>query len=124
MVKMRATAKAIATVEAMVKPTAMAMVTATVTAMSAATMVATAMATVMVTATVTASAMATVMATKDPHRIRITAGGNLIKYPGELLTRTTNLTNSKLMWNSVLSTKDAKYMCLDIKNFYLSAPLD
>jgi hypothetical protein len=29
-----------------------------------------------------------------------------------------------LMWNSVLSTEHAKYMCLDIKNFYLSAPLD
>jgi hypothetical protein len=28
------------------------------------------------------------------------------------------------MWNSVLSTEGAKYMCLDIKNFYLSAPLD
>ncbi len=60
----------------------------------------------------------------DPHHIQITAGGNLIKYPGKLLTRTANRTTSKLMWNSVLSTKDAKYMCLDIKNFYLSAPLD
>ena len=28
------------------------------------------------------------------------------------------------MWNSVLSTEGAKYMCLDIKNFYLIAPLD
>ncbi len=28
------------------------------------------------------------------------------------------------MWNSVLSTKGTKYMCLDIKNFYLTAPLD
>ena len=28
------------------------------------------------------------------------------------------------MWNSVLSTEGAKYMCLDIKNFYLSVPLD
>ena len=28
------------------------------------------------------------------------------------------------MWNSVLSTKGAKYMCLNIKNFYLTAPLD
>ncbi len=28
------------------------------------------------------------------------------------------------MWNSVLSTEGAKYMCLDIKNFYLSTPLD
>jgi hypothetical protein len=60
----------------------------------------------------------------DPHRIRITAGGNLINYPGELSTRTADLTTSKLMLNSVLSTPGAKYMCLDIKNFYLTAPLD
>ncbi len=60
----------------------------------------------------------------DPHCIRITMGGNLINYPGELSTRTADLTTSKLMWNSVLSTKGAKYMCLDIKNFYLTAPLD
>ena len=60
----------------------------------------------------------------DPHHIRITAGGNLINYPGELTTQTAGLTTSKLMWNSVLSTKGAKYMCLDIKNFYLTAPLD
>jgi hypothetical protein len=45
----------------------------------------------------------------DPHRIRITAGGNLIKYPEELLTRTAVLTTSKLMWNSVLSTEGARY---------------
>ncbi len=60
----------------------------------------------------------------NPHRIRITAGGNLINYPGELMTSTANLTTSKLMWNSVFSTKGTKYICLDIKNFYLNAPLD
>ena len=60
----------------------------------------------------------------DPNRIRITAGGNLINYPGELTTRTADITTSKLHWNSVLSTQKAKYMCLDLKNFYLSAPLD
>ena len=59
-----------------------------------------------------------------PHRICITAGGNLIHYPGELSTRTADLTTSKLMWNSILSMEGAKYMCLDIKNFYLSVPLD
>jgi hypothetical protein len=31
---------------------------------------------------------------------------------------------SKLHWNSMLSTQKAKYMCLDLKNVYLSAPLD
>ena len=60
----------------------------------------------------------------DPHRICITAGGNLINYPGELTTQTVDLTTSKLMWNSVLSTEGAKYMCLDINNLYLTAPLD
>jgi len=28
------------------------------------------------------------------------------------------------MWNRILSKKDVWYMCLDIKNFYLSAPLE
>jgi hypothetical protein len=60
----------------------------------------------------------------DPHQIRIMAGGNLINNPGELMTRTADLTMSKLMWNSVLSTKGAKFMCLNIKNFNLRAPLD
>jgi hypothetical protein len=49
----------------------------------------------------------------DPPRIRITVGGNLTNYPGELSTRTANLTTSKLMWNGVLSTEGAKYMCMD-----------
>ena len=61
---------------------------------------------------------------EDPNRVRITAGGNLIKYPGELTTRTADLTTSKILWNSVLSTEDAKFMGIDIKSFYLTAPLD
>jgi hypothetical protein len=46
----------------------------------------------------------------DPNCIRITAGGNLINYPGKLTTRTADITTSKLHWNSVLSTPGAKYM--------------
>ena len=57
----------------------------------------------------------------DPHCIRITAGGNLITYPGELSTCTADLTTSKLMWNSVLSMPNAKHMCLDI-NFLSFCP--
>jgi hypothetical protein len=53
----------------------------------------------------------------DLHRIRITARGNLIYYPGKLSTRTANLMTSKLMWNSILSTPGAKYTCLDIYIF-------
>ena len=61
---------------------------------------------------------------EDPNRVRITAGGNLISYPGELTTRTADLTTSKVLWNSVLSTENAKYMCVDISSFYLTAPMD
>ena len=60
----------------------------------------------------------------DPNRVRITAGGNLIKYPGELTTRTADLTTSKLLWNSVISTDDARFAALDVGNFYLETPLE
>jgi hypothetical protein len=61
---------------------------------------------------------------KDANQIRITAGSNLINYPGELTTRMVDIITSKLHWNSVLSNPNVKYMCLDIKTFYLSAHLD
>ncbi len=61
---------------------------------------------------------------EDPNQIRIPVGGNLITYKGSTSTCIANLTTSKLLWNSVLGTKDAKYMCIDIKEFYLSAALD
>jgi hypothetical protein len=61
---------------------------------------------------------------EDPNRIQITAGGNLINYPGDLIMRTVDSTMSKLHWNCMLSMQKAKYMCLDIMFFYLLAALD
>jgi hypothetical protein len=61
---------------------------------------------------------------EDPYQIRITAGGNLFNYPGELITCTADMTTAKLHWNSVLSTLKARYMCLNIGNVYLTAMLD
>jgi len=60
----------------------------------------------------------------DPYCIRITAGGNLIKYNGKLSVQTADITTSKLKWNSVIRTENARYMCIDLKNFYLTANLD
>ncbi len=60
----------------------------------------------------------------DQYQICITVGGNLINYPGELTRCTADIMTSKLTWNSILSTQQAKYMCLNLKNFYLLAPLD
>jgi hypothetical protein len=59
----------------------------------------------------------------DPNRVRITVGGNLIDYPGEVTTRTADMITSKILWNSVLSTPGAKYCCADVKNFYLETPM-
>ena len=59
-----------------------------------------------------------------PNLVRITAGGNLIKYPFKLTTRTADLSTSKILWNSTISDNDSCYMCIDIKNMYLATPMN
>jgi hypothetical protein len=61
---------------------------------------------------------------EEVHRVRLTVGGNLIKYDGDVSTRSADLTTSKCLWNSVISTTGAKYMCLDVNNFYLGTPME
>jgi hypothetical protein len=60
---------------------------------------------------------------EDPNRARITVGGNLIDYARELTTRTADLTTTKILWNSTLSTPGARYSTVDVGNFYLATPL-
>ena len=59
---------------------------------------------------------------EDPKLVRITAGGNLIIHPGELTTRKADITTPKILWNSVLITKNEKYMCLNIKKIACARP--
>jgi hypothetical protein len=61
---------------------------------------------------------------EDSHCIRITGGGNLNTYTSSPSVRKADLDTAKIHWNSVISTKGAKYMCLDIKNFYLTTRLE
>jgi hypothetical protein len=58
------------------------------------------------------------------ERTPLTVGGNLIDYPGDVSTKTAGLTTAKVLFNSVVSTPNAKFMGIDLKNFYLNAPLD
>ncbi len=60
----------------------------------------------------------------DPHRIWITAGGNSINYNSNTSVCTADLDTAKLHWNSVVGTANARYMCLNIKIFYLTAALE
>jgi hypothetical protein len=59
----------------------------------------------------------------EKERTRLTVGGNLINYDGDVLTQTSDLTTSKILWNSFISTLCAEYTCLDLKNFYLGTPM-
>jgi hypothetical protein len=61
---------------------------------------------------------------EDPNHVRITVGGNLINYPFERTTQTTDMVSSKLLWNSTISTPGARFGGADIINMYLDTPLD
>jgi hypothetical protein len=61
---------------------------------------------------------------EDPNRVRITVGGNLINYLFELTTCTADMVSSKILWNSVISTKDVRFAGTNIKNMYLKTTLD
>jgi hypothetical protein len=43
----------------------------------------------------------------EPERTRLTVGGNLIDYPGDVATSTADITMAKLVWNSVILTDNA-----------------
>ena len=55
----------------------------------------------------------------EPNRTRLTVGGNLINYPGNVSTPTADTTTAKIVINSTISTPKAKYLVGDVKNFYL-----
>jgi len=59
----------------------------------------------------------------NPDRSRITIGGSRICYPGDVGTNTASLELFKLLLNSVLSRKGARFSSIDLKNFYLDTPM-
>jgi hypothetical protein len=56
-------------------------------------------------------------------RTRLTAGGDRINYPEDVGTPTADMLVFKCLINSVISTKGAKCLMLDIKDFYLNTPM-
>jgi hypothetical protein len=59
---------------------------------------------------------------EEKERTRLTIGGDQIEYPGDKSTRTAGLTTAKVLINSVISTPSAKFLVIDINNFYLNTP--
>ena len=48
------------------------------------------------------------------------AGGNRVHYPGDAGTPTANLLTVMLLLKSIISTPNAKFMTMDIKDFDLN----
>ena len=59
----------------------------------------------------------------DTNRVRLTVGGDCINYPGDCGMPTADILTVKLLLKSVISTKGAKFMSINIKNFYLNTPM-
>ena len=56
---------------------------------------------------------------KNKHHTRITFGGNNTKCDGDVGAPKVHLESAKLLFNSMLSRPGAKFMTLDLANFYL-----
>jgi hypothetical protein len=51
-------------------------------------------------------------------------GDDQIEYPGGKSTRNAGLTTAKMLFNSTIPMPGARLLVIDIKNFYLSTPLE
>jgi hypothetical protein len=60
---------------------------------------------------------------EEKGRTRLTVGGGQSEYPGDKSTQTAGLTTAKILINSVISTLGAKFLIIDINNFYLNTSL-
>ncbi len=60
---------------------------------------------------------------EEPNRTRLVAGGDRVHYPDNAGTPTADLLTLKLLINSVISTPGARFMTMDIKDFYLNTPM-
>ena len=60
---------------------------------------------------------------KEIFRTRLTVGGNLLPYEHDKSTPTAEIPTIKTFLNSVISTPHARFITLDIANFYLNPDL-
>jgi hypothetical protein len=60
---------------------------------------------------------------KEKERVRLTVGGYILDYSGDVTTSTADITTFKILINGTLSTKDATMMMIAIDNYYPGTPL-
>ena len=60
---------------------------------------------------------------EDPYLIRFTFGGDRLDYPCPTATETAKIQTANILFNSNISTKGGRFMCIDINDFYLGTPM-
>ena len=60
---------------------------------------------------------------EEPHRVRVTIGGDKLMYEGPTATHSASLELVKTHLNSVVSTLNARYATLDIKDYFYGTPM-
>jgi hypothetical protein len=60
---------------------------------------------------------------QEKKRVRLIVGGDRLDYSSDVATSTADIATFKILINSILSTKDAAMMMMDVKNYYLGTPL-
>jgi hypothetical protein len=60
---------------------------------------------------------------QETHYTCLTVGGKLIDYLHSVSAPTANITTTKIVFNSAVSTPNAKFMGFDIKYFYLNTQM-
>ena len=58
----------------------------------------------------------------DPYRVRLCVGCDRLHCPWDCGTPTVEMLTVKLLWNSIVATPNAKFISIDIKDFYLNTP--
>ena len=56
---------------------------------------------------------------QEPNHTRFTVGRDHINYPGKVATPTADMITAKILFNDIISAHGARFMTLDISNFYL-----
>ena len=58
---------------------------------------------------------------QEAHCCQLVVGGNKLPYASDSVAPAANLIESKILSNSIVSTMGAKFMTIDISNFFLSS---
>jgi hypothetical protein len=62
----------------------------------------------------------------EKHRVRLTVGGDRLDYNKDAGLPAASLLETKLIVNSTISDakKNARFMCADLKDFFLATPME